>query len=88
MSPRQAREVSLKKRYGLTEETFSALLEAQGGRCALCGSVLKKPFVDHDHQTKKVRALLCPSCNTGLGLFGESAELLREAALYLDGPHA
>lgn len=57
--------------------------------CELCGryetkSRWKKLFIDHDHQTKKVRGLLCMECNTGLGKFKDSPELLRKAANYLE----
>jgi dihydroorotase-like cyclic amidohydrolase len=40
--------------------------------------------VDHDHKTGKVRALLCRNCNTGLGNFQDSPELLKTAIQYLE----
>lgn len=39
--------------------------------------------VDHNHETKQVRDLLCHSCNTGLGKFKDSVELLEAATQYL-----
>lgn len=42
---------------------------AQGGVCALCdnGPSTERLFVDHDHRTGRVRALLCRSCNYKVG---------------------
>lgn len=69
--------------YGLSLEKFEGLFEAQQGRCAICKRE-QKLFVDHNHTTKKVRALLCARCNFGIGHFSESPELLRFAADYLE----
>jgi hypothetical protein len=85
-------------RYGLTPESYGALLEAQGGCCAICGSPDPRgrsglPWaVDHDHACcpggktcgKCVRKLLCYPCNQGLGLFGDDPVRLRAAAAYLE----
>jgi len=52
--------------------------------CIICG--LEVPVVvDHDHKTGDVRGGLCTNCNLGLGHFKDSPELLRFAALYLEG---
>lgn len=40
--------------------------------------------VDHDHETGKVRGVLCHSCNAGIGLLGDSVPILREAIRYLE----
>lgn len=81
----QRRELRVK--YGLTSGEYDAMLTGQQGVCAIC----KRPpreerlAVDHCHTTGKIRGLLCPgfSCNTGLGHFAHSPELLEAAAAYL-----
>lgn len=77
--------------HGISSADYRALLRAQKGVCALCG---KKRFgwlkgkrelaIDHDHETGKVRGLLCGDCNTALGRFGEDPARLRAAADYLE----
>jgi len=52
--------------------------------CIICG-LEKKIVVDHNHVTGEVRGGLCDNCNIGLGHFKDNPELLRLAALYLEG---
>ena len=82
----------LLKKYNLTEESLNELYKFQDYKCAICGSFIE-PFsenkltmsnIDHNHDTEKVRGLLCQKCNQGLGLFKDSAKILRKAAEYLD----
>ena len=62
----------LKARYGVSLEEYNVILESQKNLCAICGGPLtrakgKLPHIDHDHDTGKVRGILCAGCNHGLG---------------------
>ena len=39
--------------------------------------------IKHDHATGKVRALLCPGCNNGMGCFKDDPVRLQKAISYL-----
>ena len=75
----------LKRVYGITLEQYDSIFESQRGICAICKSQPKNKrlCVEHNHKTKEVRGLTCDRCNVGLGMFGDSVELLLEAAAYL-----
>lgn len=78
------------KRFGLTLEQFNALVEQQGGVCAICKNPemwnrkdVKRLSVDHCHATGRVRGLLCNRCNRAIGLLGDNDRLCVAAAEYL-----
>ena len=74
------RKYELKIKYNITIEDYNSMFEAQNGRCKICGiknhefDIDKNLSVDHDHETKKVRGLLCINCNTNLGWFEENRD--------------
>jgi Recombination endonuclease VII len=59
------------------------MIHKQQSRCAICGTRLVSPHIDHDHATGTVRGILCPPCNHGLGHFRDSVINLRRAIKYL-----
>jgi hypothetical protein len=77
------RHYHLRQRYGVGAKEVDAMIEAQGGLCALCQ---ERPAeqVDHDHKTGKVRAILCLLCNAGIGAFKDDPEIIRNAIKYLE----
>ena len=83
-----SRELHIKRKYKLTMETYNAVLEGQGHRCSICGYQFGQQrgdaYVDHCHSSGSVRAVLCRTCNSGIGQFKDKPELLREAANYLE----
>lgn len=85
MRSKSGAAVRRKKKYGIPRAEYEAMVEAQQGRCAICGEVPhdKNLRVDHDHATGKVRGLLCPQCNAGLGNFRDSFTRMQRAFGYL-----
>lgn len=83
-----ARKSHLKRKYGMTVDQYSEMFKEQKECCAICGEHYTKVphqqlMVDHCHKTGKVRQLLCDLCNTALGKFKDSPELLEKAAEYV-----
>jgi len=77
----------LMKLYGITLDDYNKMFAEQDGKCFICGthvcSTGRALAVDHDHETGKVRGLLCANCNTALGKFNDDVELLKKAIDYL-----
>lgn len=73
----------LQKHYGISKEDFDALLEKQGGKCAICHRE-ERLAVDHNHESGHVRGLLCWRCNVGLGFLAHFRANLDEVLAYLD----
>lgn len=61
----------LRNRFGITLEQYDEMFENQNGVCAICGEINidgRRLAVDHNHETGKIRGLLCTGCNTRLGI--------------------
>jgi hypothetical protein len=78
---------TLKHAYGLTAVGFLALVHFQQGRCAICKTSLIEAgtWVDHDHETKRVRGALCPRCNNYAGSSKAHAVFLHKVIVYIEG---
>ena len=80
-----------RKTYGIDQDEYLAMLDGQGGVCAICAQPetatrrgeVKALSVDHDHATGAIRGLLCQNCNTAIGLLGDNPERLQAAISYL-----
>lgn len=86
--PQRWRDEFLQRRYGITQADYDSMLAAQGGVCAICKRADwcgpgKRPHIDHNHTTKKVRGLLCLKCNVLIGMAQEKPEVFRAAGDYL-----
>ena len=90
-NPEKAREASLKQLYGATIEWFEKQSAKQEGKCAICNQpeTMKirgktvRLAVDHDHNSGKIRGLLCTACNRAIGLLKHDEDLLQAAIRYL-----
>lgn len=86
------RWTKLLNQYGITRAEYEELESKQDFKCAICEQpearmykdALCRLIVDHDHETGKIRGLLCYSCNLGLGCFKDDPERLKRAANYLN----
>jgi hypothetical protein len=72
----------------LSRFDYAKLLVEQNNCCAICGiestDMKRELSVDHNHETNKIRGLLCDHCNIGLGNFRDSTTLLSVAIEYLE----
>jgi len=83
-------------KYNLNQNDYEAFFREQLSLCCICNKpeplIGRQLSIDHDHKCcngdyscgRCVRALLCSSCNKGLGNFKDDAKLLRKAADYID----
>lgn len=81
-NPGKSLEYHRKRQYGLTPKDFMSLLTRQKRRCAICRK-RRELVIDHSHKTGRVRGLLCGSCNSGLGMLGDSRAILIRATKYI-----
>jgi hypothetical protein len=86
--PEKSQGYTRKYKYGITNEDYDKKINEQGNACAICqtktpGGNKESFFIDHDHQTGKVRGLLCRSCNLMIGHARDETQLLAMAIDYL-----
>jgi len=92
-NPASCKRSDLKKRFGISLETYNEMKEKQEHVCAICGQPetaidhrtkkLRDLAVDHCHTTGEIRGLLCTRCNTAIGLLQDDVDLLAKAVSYL-----
>ena len=75
--------------YGIPIEEYDRMAQNQNYCCSGCGKHASdtprgRLFVDHDHVTGNIRALLCQQCNTALGMVNDSVETLLGLVGYLE----
>ena len=84
---RVQKNYDLKKHYGITLDDYNELLAKQDSLCAICGKHASESnkglHVDHCHERKIVRGLLCNSCNLAIGQLKHNVTILNKAIAYL-----
>lgn len=88
-NPDKQHATDIKRHYGITIEDYNKMLTEQNNGCKICDkkhnpSIKRgRLYVDHDHATGKVRGLLCGGCNSAIGYFMDSIDLLQKAIEYI-----
>lgn len=76
--------------YGLTAEEYRTLIG--DGKCCICGRKMRRPHIDHDHETGEVYGAICAWCNERvLGHFGHGVRGVQRALAlvqYMENPPA
>lgn len=85
---RENRLPTIIAKYGLKVEDWHRMVIEHGGRCAACNEPAPKLQIDHCHETGRVRALLCPGCNSAIAHAKENVERLRKLIAYLEAQAA
>lgn len=87
-NPKMVRNNSLRSCYGITLDDYTRMHEDQDGRCTICHKTSEQEgralAVDHCHVTKKVRSLLCTSCNTTIGKEENNPGIFRRMLSYIE----
>lgn len=90
-NPEKVRHTKLMRKYKISLEKYNELYINQSGVCAVCLrpetmkylEKVRQLCVDHDHETGKVRGLLCSNCNRALGLLQDSPVVCNALKEYL-----
>ena len=78
-------EYNINKHYGISKNDYIKLLELQGNRCIICEQKCEDRLsIDHDHDTYKIRGLVCNRCNLLIGYIENTdINLIKRVIKYL-----
>ena len=88
--PIRKKYYGIKYSFGLGRLEYDALVLTSCNSCWACGTIPeeggtgKTLNVDHDHETGKVRGLLCHTCNLLLGWIEKNPERRNQIDRYLE----
>src|SRR6266487_667645 len=78
------KNTNLFSHYKIDLEIFREMVKKREGKCDICGRYEGESLsVDHNHDSGKIRGLLCNNCNRAIGLIGEDPNILSRAVNYL-----
>lgn len=87
-NPDYAKNQDLLRHYHITLDEYNKMFARQEGCCLACGKhqfALKRALhVDHDHETGKIRGLLCHGCNCALGFVNDNIAVLNGLITYIE----
>ena len=76
-----------KSKYNMNRLEVQEIFASQNNQCALCSRTHLQDgrplYIDHCHETGKIRGALCILCNTAIGTLGDNLEGLEKAVNYL-----
>jgi hypothetical protein len=84
---------SRRRQLGVSKTILRQMFKKQNGKCDICKREISmdvgasrdtRACLDHDHDTGKVRGLLCGFCNSGIGYLCNDIKILRAAIEYLE----
>ncbi len=82
----------MRRKFDITLEEYAHIRHVkQHNTCGICyvefsdNHDAARCCIDHDHNTGKIRGLLCSQCSMGLGKFNDDYETLLSATLYIKG---
>lgn len=84
--PELIRKRRMMTTYKISAEKYDELNAIQ--KCQCCGrnekDFVKGLAIDHCHKSGQVRGVLCPNCNTAIGLFNDDPTVMKKAISYLN----
>lgn len=84
---KKLKNTTLKREFGISLDEYNKKLHNQNHQCACCGSSEKENgkmlAVDHNHETKEIRDLLCGKCNAAIGFLDESVKKAEKIIQYI-----
>lgn len=80
----QMKKTDRLRKYHISEVQYNEILSSQNNLCMICSNPhVKTPAIDHDHETGKVRGLLCGRCNSAIGFLKDDVLVAFNAVAYL-----
>lgn len=61
-------------RYKITKDHINEMIKYYNGLCPICLK-RKVEVIDHDHESNRVRGMLCNICNQALGMIGDDNDI-------------